>query len=447
MSQPWIQEIWRIVRLFILALLIGLLVEQVLALLLLASTGYLAWHLYNLYRLELWLRESKKFYPPEAAGIWGEVFYHFSRLQQRNRKRKRKLASMLKRFRRSTSAMPDGAVVLGAEQEIEWMNKAATQLLGLRSPQDKGQLITNLIRSPDFCRYLAEVELGDYHKKKGGYNPAASITLHSPINNQLILKITVVPYAGNRHLMLARDVTHIYQLEQIRSDFIANVSHELKTPLTVVHGFIETLLDDITYEQDEKLTEWQRPLELMSQQSTRMRSIVNDLLLLSRLESSEEQVICEPIHIAELLHTICDEAKLLGMDKNHTIKLDIDENLLLDAREEEIRSAFSNLIFNAVRYTPEEGNICVCWYANKTGIHLAVKDTGEGIAPEHVPRLTERFYRVDVARSRDQGGTGLGLAIVKHVLSRHQAQLYIESEVGKGSLFRCDFPKSMMARD
>lgn len=427
MSSTWVQEFWSLLILILGMLFIGLLTEQIFFCLFLACFSYLCWHLYNLYRLERWFTHGKKFHPPEAPGIWGEVFYHLYRLQQRNRKRKRKLGVMLKRFQNSTAAMPDAAVVLGKNYEIEWLNKAAQHLLGLQSPQDKGKPITNLIRSPVFCDYLVNSD------------EQTTIKLASPHDPNLILVIKVVPYARNhQHLLLARDITPIQRLEQIRSDFIANVSHELRTPLTVVNGFIETMRDA----EDDCTLQWERPLLLMAQQTARMRNIVDDLLLLSRLESEQVTNMVEPIIVANMLNTICEEAHVLSGEQNHHLTLEADKNLIIEGHPEELRSAFSNIVFNAVRYTPAGGKISVRWYKDIDGKHFEVRDTGEGIAPEHLPRLTERFYRVDVGRSRSQGGTGLGLAIVKHVLNRHQGHLRIESTLGKGSTFWCDFSHS-----
>ncbi len=425
---PWFDEFWRVVFFTLGIFAIGLFIGYPFWLFLLACLGYLAWHWYNLYRLEQWFSKSKKFQPPDAPGIWGEVFYHFYRLQQRNRKRKRKLGAMLKRFQRSTAAMPDATVVLGANYEIEWFNKAASQLLGLQSPQDKRQPVGNLIRYPSFQHYLT-------HNDEG----RLTIKIVSPIDPEIMLRVTVVPYGDNQHLLLARDVTELHRLEQIRSDFIANVSHELRTPLTVISGFIETMQDT-----PEFVAEFQRPLLLMAQQTARMRNIVEDLLLLSRLESEGNTEMMGPIEVTELLRVICEEAQVLSGEQRHEICLEADEQLIMYGQLEELRSAFSNLVFNAVRYTPTQGKIHLRWYQDPQGLHFEVSDTGEGIAPEHIPRLTERFYRVDVARSRNKGGTGLGLAIVKHVLNRHKGKLHIESVMGQGSTFRCDFPLSVL---
>jgi two-component system phosphate regulon sensor histidine kinase PhoR len=418
MSPAWFQEFWRLFSLVLLFFLIGLLTEEICFYLFIVALIYISWHLYNLYRLHRWFTRNQ-FQLPDAPGIWGEVFHQFYRLQQRNRKRKRKLAAILKRFQKSTAAMPDATIVLSKNYQIEWINKAARQLLGLKSPQDRGKDITNFIRSPNFAEYLAN------------NNNQSSVNLVSPSDSTIMLRICVVPYARNdQYLLLARNITPIHRLEQMRSDFIANVSHELRTPLTVINGFIENLQDGNPPKQ------WERPLVLMAQQTIRMRNLVEDLLLLSRLESETAKPSHYPVAVAELLKTICEEAQMLG---EHEISLEVDKKLKLNGQQEELRSAFSNLIFNAIRYTPIGGSIKIYWYKDKEGKHFKISDTGEGIEEEHFPRLTERFYRVDVARSRNRGGTGLGLAIVKHVLNRHQGKLRIKSKIGIGSTFWCDF--------
>ncbi|ALG66948.2 phosphate regulon sensor histidine kinase PhoR [Beggiatoa leptomitoformis] len=425
MMPPGLQEFWRVTSLIGVMLTLGFIFDHPLFFLVVACLLYLNWHLYNLFRLMHWFREKRKTPLPDAFGLWGETFYQFYRLQQRNRKRKRKLTTMLKRIRRSIAAMPDAAVILnGNNFEIEWFNKMGQVLLGLQAPQDRQQPITNLIRYPNFMQFLKEGDKED------------SIVITAPNDPTLILRVNVVPYAGNRHLLIARDITRIQRLEQMRRDFIANVSHELRTPLTVIAGFLETINDP----DDPCAQQWQRPLLLMTQQTARMRNIVDDLLLLSRLESEVHLSSVERIDIIEMLQDICEEAQILSGEQNHHITLETDEDAILYGHAEEIRSAFSNLIFNAIRYTPAEGDINVRWYSDTNGLHLEVHDTGEGIPPEHIPRLTERFYRVDIARSRNRGGTGLGLAIVKHVLNRHKGHLRIASTVGEGSTFWCEFP-------
>lgn len=418
MSPIWLKEFSRLLMLMLSMGLIGFLFGQTLLFLLITTLSYIAWHLYNIYRLENWFLNNKL---PESIGIWGEVFYQLYRRQQRHRKRKRRLSIILKLFKRSTAAMPDAAVVLNKKFQIEWFNKAAKKLLGLKAPQDRKKLITNLIRNPAFATYLKTID----DEKKG-------MKLVAPNKPEMMLNICVTPYAGNQYLLMANDISQLHRLEQSRRDFIANISHELRTPLTVIQGFIETMRDDPAIKQ------WQRPLLLMDQQSARMRNIIDDLLFLSRLEcESIKKNHDKPIKVAEIITSIYEEAQLLT--KEHNISLELDENVILNGHAKELRSAFSNLVFNAIRYTPAGGDIKIRWYQDLAGKHFAVHDTGEGIAPEHLPRITERFYRIDVGRSRDKGGTGLGLAIVKHVVNHHDGKLRIESSVGEGSVFYCDF--------
>ncbi|OQW93917.1 MAG: hypothetical protein BWK79_08620 [Beggiatoa sp. IS2] len=424
MSSPWLQELLRLTALVLSLFLLGLLTGHITLFLLMACLIYIGWHLYNLYRFCHWFTQRKKFQPPDAPGIWGEVYYNLYRLQQRTRKRKRKLAEMLKRFRSSTAAMPDAAIVLGEHYEIEWFNRAACQLLGLKKRQDIGQPIANLLRSPAFHHYLTSDHPTDH-----------SIKLSSPMDPEVILRINLVPYPKNQHLLLARDITHLHHLEQMRRDFVANISHELRTPLTVINGFVETMQDA----KDEFAQQWQRPLSLMAQQTARMRQLLDDFLLLSRLES-EPLMNVEAVDVINLLNALTEEARLLSGELAHHIVMEGNSPPIIYGNAGELRTAFSNIVFNAIRYTPANGNITLRWYQDQQGVHFEVRDNGEGIAPEHLPRLTERFYRADGGRSRKQGGTGLGLAIVKHVLNRHHAQLQIESTVSQGSLFRCNFP-------
>jgi len=439
-ATTWTQVYLRLGSLLGVGLLLGWWFEHVWLFLCIVLVGVLGWHLYNLRRLDNWLQKSKKIDPPEASGIWGEVFYQIYKLQKRNRKRKRKLASMLKQFQASTGAMPDATIVLTNKNKIEWFNKAAVQLLGLKLGQDIGQIISNLVRAPIFTEYLHQVT-------EQGENPhGKSIKILSPASPQVMLRIHLVPYGDSKHLMIARDVTDLHRLEQIRQDFVANVSHELRTPLTVIGGFVETLQDDLQDAEEHYQTQWQRPLDLVAQQARRMQNIVNDLLVLSRLESQIPKDIRQAVDIGYLVTELGEEAIALSGEARHQIEINVEENLSIYGSPDELESAFANLVFNAVRYTPPEGSITLRWYSDEAGAYFTVKDTGEGIAEHHLPRLTERFYRVDVARSRKQGGTGLGLAIVKHVLHRHQASLHIESQLGEGSLFRCNFPLSLIVQ-
>ncbi|MGE0080266.1 MAG: phosphate regulon sensor histidine kinase PhoR [Thiohalomonadaceae bacterium] len=429
MSGPWSAELWRIASIAFFSLLVGLVFGRPALFGVLGLFAYFGWHLLQLYRLERWLRVGRKLNPPEGWGIWGEVFHHIYALQQRNRRRKRLLAGILSQYQKATAAMPDATVVLGPNWEIQWFNEAAIQLLDLQSGHDVGQRIDNLIRVPAFGMFLADGAEG-------------TLEMTSPRDPRLTLSLRVVPYGDEQRLLIARDVSEKLRLEQMRRDFIGNVSHELRTPLTVISGFLETLAED----DDEHGGRLGRTLGLMREQSRRMQHLVEDLLLLSRLENERQTPERELVAVPGMLTTMLEDARLLSRDKGHVIELECDTGLGLYGAEREIYSAFNNLVTNAVRYTPAGGRIMMRWYADEAGAHFSVRDNGVGIAPVHLPRLTERFYRVDPGRSREYGGTGLGLAIVKHVLQRHDAHLSIESTPGRGSTFACDFPPQRVHR-
>lgn len=420
--RPWIGEAWRIVGIVVLSLLFGIVIDHLLIGLLLGLIGYLAWHLTNLYRLEKWLQSGPKLQPPEAWGVWGESFAQIYRLQLSNRKRKRRLKKILRAFQESTAAMPDAGLVLGTHSEIQWWNDAAQELLQLRSPRDVGLRIDNLLRHPRFLQYLA------------GEEEEESVEIPSPLDDDVILNLRLVRYGKNQKLLIIRDVSKIHRLERIRRDFVANVSHELRTPLTVIRGYLETLaeVEDLPLKRRKTL------FETMEQQAKRMEQLLDDLLLLARLEAQDEQNELESVPVAELLKEIRDDALFMSGDK-HKVALVADSDLRIRGVANELRSVFGNLVNNAVQYTPEGGEIQIRWFQDGDEACYEVRDTGEGIEPKHLPRLTERFYRVDTSRSRATGGTGLGLAIVKHVLERHQGTLEIESQMGLGSTFRCRF--------
>lgn len=413
---------WRVLVMFAALLVLGLVIGAVSWCLLLGLVIYLGWHLYNLHLLQRWLNEGKRFHPPESRGVWDDVFERIYRLQQRNRKRKRNLGRMLKRFQKATAALPDATIVLGPARDIEWWNASARELLGLRSPRDIGQRIDNLLRHPGFIEYL----------RKGDYSRAVHIP--SPLHHSVTLAVRLVPYGNDQQLVVVRDITRLERLEQARRDFVANASHELRSPLTVVAGYLEAMLDELGEDPV-----WGKSLRSMNNQTERMQHIVDDLLLLSRLETGQHKDDLQPVDVPGMLALIVEEAVRISADRHHRITREVDSQLWLRGNEGELRSAFSNLVFNAVRYTPDNGEIRVRWSSSDQGACFEVEDTGIGIAPHHIPRLTERFYRVDAGRSRSSGGTGLGLAIVKHVLLRHDARLEIESVPGKGSVFRCYF--------
>lgn len=428
MSNPWIRELWRIAALFGGALFFGWLIGVPHGAFTLALMGYLAWHVYNLYRLERWYYRRKKSEPPNAAGIWGEAFEHIYRLQRSNRQRKKRLSAILSRFKESTAAMPDATVVLTDDDRIEWFNKAAKRYLGLKSKQDVGQRIDNLIRHSRFSEFLSR---GDFTEP---------LEMASPLNADQYFSFRIVPYGNQQKLLVARDISRLKRLERMRSDFVANVSHELRTPLTVLSGYLENIMDD----GGNDAAQWDKCLQQMSGQAQRMTRLVEDLLMLSRLEDEDKTAVRDPVAVPAILATLVEDAKALSGERVHHITLEADASLWLRGSEKELSSALSNLIYNAVQYTPEHGHIDVRWYRDGEDACFEVKDDGIGIAAQHVNRLTERFYRIDAGRSRESGGTGLGLAIVKHVLDRHSARLEIDSLPGVGSRFLCVFPQKLI---
>jgi len=427
-SNPWLREFWRMAALFGGALFVGWLLDMPLGLFTLALMAYLGWHLYNLYRLERWYYRRKKTEPPHASGIWGEAFEHIYQLQRSNRQRKKRLATILSRFKESTAAMPDATVVLTEDDRIEWFNKAAKRYLGLKNKQDIGQRIDNLIRHSRFSEFLAR---GDF---------AEPLEMASPLDDQRYFSFRIVPYGNNQKLLVVRDITRLKRLERMRSDFVANVSHELRTPLTVLTGYLENMTD-ATGEHD---GQWDKSLQQMQSQTQRMTRLVEDLLMLSRLENEEKSALRDPVAVSAILASLLEDARTLSGERRHQFSLEADDALWLRGSEKELSSAFSNLAFNAVQYTPAGGHIHLRWQRCGDAVCFEVEDDGIGISPEHLPRLTERFYRIDTGRSRESGGTGLGLAIVKHVLDRHGAHLEIDSQPGKGSVFRCVFPKKLL---
>ncbi|HEU4854347.1 MAG TPA: phosphate regulon sensor histidine kinase PhoR [Nitrosospira sp.] len=383
-------------------------------------------HSRNLKRLDRWLHGEEAALP-DSSGRWGDVFARLTRLIRDQKQSHQNISSALERLRRATSAMPEGVVILNEMDRIEWCNPVAEKHLGINASLDTGQHITHLMRQTQFAEYLAS----------RNYNEP--LVIKQPRQHELTLSLQFVPYGDKQKLLLSRDVTKLERIQTMRRDFVANVSHELRTPLTVIGGFLETLSDE--NQSDPETRKW--AVGLMSEQTRRMQSLVEDLLTLSRLEDTENPVREEQVNIPEMLRTLYEEAKSLSAGRHHII-LNLDTRAKLLGSFYDLRSAFINLISNAIRYTPDGGNITLNW-AVQGGLGVfSVQDTGIGIEPEHISRLTERFYRVDRGRSRETGGTGLGLAIVKHVLSGHQAKLEITSEPGKGSRFSAVFPATRL---
>jgi two-component system phosphate regulon sensor histidine kinase PhoR len=370
-----------------------------------------------------WLRQPSLDTLPAGSGIWEEALaalHHH--LKGRNQELAR-LADALERFRAAGRALPDGVVILDREYRIEWNNPTAERHFNIDARRDIGQPVTNFVRHPDFVAYL---ERGDFREP---------VTLRLP-RSDAVLQVRLIEFGEERKLLNSRDITAQERLETMRRDFVANVSHELKTPVTVLSGFVETLGDTSL---EVSAAQRQRFLGLMAEQARRMQQLVEDLLTLSALESSPAPQGEVPIEMPAFVEQLAEEARALSGNR-HKVVVRVEGDCRLTGSAKELHSAFSNLVSNAVRYTPEGGAVTLFWKLDGARGVFGVEDTGIGVESRHIPRLTERFYRVDQGRSRDTGGTGLGLAIVKHVLTRHQASLEVESELGKGSVFRAVFP-------
>jgi two-component system, OmpR family, phosphate regulon sensor histidine kinase PhoR len=395
----------------------------------LGASVIIGFHLWQLQRITAWAAGSLDSDVPEGRGEWRLLLAAIYRRVRTRNAYERDLRQMIARFRQAATAIPDGIVVLDAANRIDWANPRALAQFGLDLAQDRGHPIINLVRQPEFHRYL---EAGDY---------AASIIVASNRDAGRTLALQLVPFAADQKLLMSRDVTELEAVSRMRRDFIANVSHELKTPLTVISGFIETL-QDVDVDERHRI----RFLQLMQAQAKNMQRLVADLLTLSALENEQNVVHEERFPITPLLLALSSDAKALSNDA-HRIGLDIGDAAVVQGSRDELASAFGNLASNAVRYTPSGGTITLSWRVDADGSGVfAVTDTGIGIAAEHLPRLTERFYRVDRGRSRATGGTGLGLAIVKHVLLRHQAEIEITSERGTGSTFAVRLPAQRVER-
>jgi two-component system phosphate regulon sensor histidine kinase PhoR len=389
----------------------------------------------NLHAMHDWLSHRVGTEPPEAGGLWGVVLDELYRMQQKDRRERVRLRALISYLRESFTSLPYGAVMIDPEGNIEWTNKAAEGLVGLRYPEDTGQPVLNLLRAPEFIAYF---ETEDYSQP---------LEIPSPQHHAAHLQMHITFFGKRSRLLFIRDVTQTHRLEQMRKDFVANVSHELRTPLTVINGYLETFADSFSQGTvGETNPRWRRALDQMLIQSRRMQTLINDLLLLARLETLPQGAQQERIDLRPQLEMIREEA-LAAAGGARDISIECDDSLLLLGRLEELRSAFANLVLNATRYTHAGGKIHIRWFADREHAYLQVEDSGIGIASEHIPRLTERFYRVDKSRSMDTGGTGLGLAIVKHALLRHQATLHITSEPGRGSCFTCVFPLQRVERE
>ncbi|MBP6020404.1 MAG: phosphate regulon sensor histidine kinase PhoR [Burkholderiaceae bacterium] len=380
---------------------------------------------WQLARIGLWVKDIDS-PPPPSVGPWDDVLAPIYRKLRKNRQDIVDLEQHFSGMMLAAEALPDGAITLNAAMELMWCNQTAAEHTGLNLATDRGHSIFNILRTPEFTNYA----------RQGSW--PAPVLLHLNTDNQeksLLVKLT--PYGKGQFLIVTHDVTQMEKLEVTRKDFVANVSHELRTPLTVLSGFLETMHDL----PEESLSHDQRQqyLALMQEQASRMQVIVTDLLTLSALESSPHAQ-SKPIHMASLIRTALQQGQAMSGGR-HQFVVNVTEDLYLEGVESELSSAISNLLTNAINYTPRDGTITVSWFATESGSSCySVQDTGIGIAMQDIPRLTERFYRVDRGRSRATGGTGLGLAITKHVAMRHDAELKIRSWLGAGSLFSIEFP-------
>lgn len=408
------------------ALILGLVFGYLPWFLLLAVTGLLVWHFWNLLRLSWWLWVDRSMTPPPGRGSWEPLLYGLNQMQLRNKKRRRELGSLIKRFRSGAESLPDAVVLTTEEGAIFWCNGLAQQLLGLRWPDDSGQNILNLLRYPEFTQHLKQ---RDFKKP-----------LHLVLNNGRHLEIRIMPYSDRQLLMVARDVTQMHQLEGARRNFFANVSHELRTPLTVLQGYLEMMQEQVLEGAPRE-----KALHTMREQTQRMEGLVRQLLTLSKIEASPVLALNEKVDIPMILRVVEREAQTLSHNQ-HALHFEVEDGLKVLGNEDQLRSAVSNLVYNAVNHTPPGTVITVRWQRAPHGALFSIEDNGPGIAPEHLPRLTERFYRVDKARSRQTGGSGLGLAIVKHALNHHDSRLDVESALGKGTRFSFLLPERLLAK-
>lgn len=379
---------------------------------------YIGRHLWSMYRFEAWIQGSKIDAHPPTSGLWSELSYQVSKKQRALEKHADINFYKSEQFKAASMLLPSAVVSIDKQNYIEWLNEPAMKMLGILR-QDVGRRIEAVIRHPDFLDYF----------KGQDYQRSQTMTL----DQSRVFEFKIIEYFESHKLLIVTDITELYQLAQIRRDFVANASHELRTPLTVLHGYLE-LMRDMPHEEH-----WDMPLDHMHNQTLRMRAIIEDLLTLSSIEADSITAELEEVAVPDIMQHLRAEAKQLTKPE-HILHFEIDSALQIKGYTEPLKSVFMNLISNAIRYSPDGGEIRVRWYADEKGAHFSVSDQGLGIAPEHIPRLTERFYRVDKDRSRTTGGTGLGLAIVKHVLDKHDSHLEVSSVPGKGSTFGCSFP-------
>ena len=430
MRRAWLAELWIIAGLFAAAVAAGYYTGGLLWWLAGAGVLYAALNVRNAARQLKWLGSGLDGPPPDAFGLWAEVGHRLYQERREAREAAREASERVEQHERSMQALPDGIVLLDANQQIRWSNSAAQRLMGLQEPDDRGQHIDNLLRHPDFTEYRRRGDLEQF------------IQIPSPTAPDNVIMVGMVPFSAGEFLLVCRDVTERVRIDRVRRDFLSNVSHELRTPITVLGGYLEMLQDAAA--EDELPSRWKRPVDAMNDQATRMRHLVEDLLLLSRMESLGHPDAREEIDIDRLAAQVEEEAHALSGMLEHRIEIEVQSGTRVSGSVSEFRAVFSNLVRNAIQYTPAGGLIRIEWRVDEDAAWFVVADEGEGIEAEHLSRLTERFYRVDKGRSREAGGTGLGLAIVKHALAHYDGELEIESEPGRGSRFACRFPRDIV---
>ena len=421
------QDLRLLAFLLLIASLIGIGIGYFWILIFIAFAIFFVLQLRSLYLVNEWISNRPYDVPPNLDGIWGALLFNVYRAQRQERIVQAEMVGLIDRAQSSLVALAEAVVLIDESHQIEWWNPAAEKLLGIQ-PLDRGRNILTILRQPSFIEYFNHID-----------QAPDGLKMKSSAFEDHYVQVKMTRFGGESRLLVAYDVTRMHNLEQMRKDFVDNISHELRTPLTVLSGYIETFTD-----QEDLNPRWKRAFDQMQAQTKRMNALVNDLLLLSRLESNKQIAKNQIIEMPSLMNQLFDDAQAYNVDYGHTLNLEIDSHCDLIGSDMELASAFSNLITNAIKYTPKGGTITMGWHDDGVQGYFTVEDTGIGIDPKHLPRLTERFYRVDSARSRQTGGTGLGLAIVKHVLMQHGAHLEIESKENQGSTFKVVFPKERL---
>ncbi|WP_180136510.1 phosphate regulon sensor histidine kinase PhoR [Acinetobacter sp. YH12066] len=421
------QDLGLLAFFLLIAALIGFGIGYLWICILIAFAVFFALQMRSLYLVNEWISNRPYDVPPNLDGIWGALLFNVYRAQRQERIVQAEMVGLIDRAQSSLVALAEAVVLIDELHQIEWWNPAAEKLLGIQQ-LDQGRNILSILRQPSFIEYFTNIDLAP-----------DGLKMKSSVLEDHYVQVKLTRFGRESRLLVAYDVTRMHNLEQMRKDFVDNISHELRTPLTVLSGYIETFTD-----QEDLNPRWKRAFDQMQSQTRRMNALVNDLLLLSRLENDKKVAKNQIIEMPSLMNQLYDDAHAYNVDYGHTLNLEIDSHCDLIGSDMELASAFSNLITNAIKYTPKGGTVTIGWHDDGTHGYFTVEDTGIGIDPKHLPRLTERFYRVDSARSRQTGGTGLGLAIVKHVLMQHQAHLEIESKENRGSLFKVVFPKERL---